>query len=174
MPSDQIIAIIPASGKGRRFGMPKAEAVLAGKSFADIIKELLHSAGIAQVHCPKNLETGSMLETLRHAISELKDQQALGYLIHPVDHPFVKASTIKLLIETFKSLPDSTIRPSFQGKSGHPVIVPSWLNIDADDNDKGLAGLIRSQVCTVIDIPVDDEGVLRNINSPEALHSLEG
>lgn len=160
-----IVAIIPASGKGERFGMPKADAMLEGKSFADVIRECLTQAGIEQVVIAKNLDTGSMLQTLRVAINELDATPSLGYLIHPVDHPFVRDETITRLIETFISLPDAVIRPSFQGRSGHPVILPHWLDFFADDDGKGLAGLIRAQVCTVIDVPVDDPGILRNVNT---------
>ncbi|MDP2400553.1 MAG: NTP transferase domain-containing protein, partial [Actinomycetota bacterium] len=114
---------------------------------------------------------GSMLETLRLCVQDLNQKPGLGYLIHPVDHPYVEVSTIVNLIEAFRSLPDAVVRPSYLGKSGHPVIVPHWLDLDADDDGKGLAGLIRSQVCTVIDIPVEDAGVLRNVNSPSDLQS---
>ena len=165
MPFEDIVAIVPASGKGRRFGQPKNKALHSGKTFTEMIRTALEEAGIKRVAIASGLETPDMLSTLRQAVRELKDSQATGYLIWPVDHPFVSAMTARALCEAFLAQPDAVIRPSYHGRSGHPVLIPAWLNLEQNDAGQGLAGLIRSQVCTVIDIPVDDASVLRNVNT---------
>jgi CTP:molybdopterin cytidylyltransferase MocA len=61
------------------------------------------------------------------------------------------------------------IRPSCNGKTGHPVLIPSSLDLFIDDNEEGLASIIRTQAKGIIDLPVEDKGILLNINRPENL-----
>lgn len=169
MPYPEITAIIPASGKGKRFGRPKAQATKGDKTFAEHISGTLREAGVEQIVVAAGHETADMLSTLREAIRALPPGAAKGYLIWPVDHPFVSVQTVSALCAAFLNQPDLVLRPSYEGKSGHPVLIPAWLDLSAEDNGNGLAGIIRAQVCSVIDLPVDDDAVLRNINYPADL-----
>lgn len=150
--------------------MPKADALLDGRSFLEISQRLLFDAGLGYVFSAVDMGTETMLDTLRAAITLLRDRNPLGYMIHLVDHPFVDTSTLTTLAEAFSASPDAVFRPSHNGKCGHPIIIPAWVDIFADDQQMGLAGIIRAQVCTVIDVPVIDPGILRNINYPQELH----
>lgn len=170
-PYPDLIGIICASGQGRRFGFPKADALLDGRSFLEISQRLLLNAGLGYVFSAVDMGTDTMLDTLRAAVTALRDRNPRGYMIHLVDHPFVEKSTLIALAEAFTAHPDAVYRPSMEGKSGHPIIIPSWVDLFADDGNAGLAGIIRTQVCTVIDVPVQDPGILRNINYPQELLS---
>lgn len=170
---DQVTAIILASGKGIRFGMPKAEADYDGKTFLEHITQTLHQAGIAQIHRAVGYQTPDMLQTLRQAVAELTSgntatsKPASGYLVFPVDFPFVKASTLATLLSEHLEKPNAIIRPSFYGFSGHPIIIPVSLNLHGDDQGKGLRGVILHSGLPIVDIQVEDEGIHRNINRPE-------
>ncbi len=169
MPCSEIIAVIPASGTGGRFGGPKVDARIGSVTFAERIVATLRQAGIRQIHIARNLDTPDMLATLRLALQEARTPEAKACLVFPVDHPFVKPNTVISLCAAWKARPDTVFRPTFQGRPGHPVLIPLWLDLMADDQGQGLAGIIRSQACSVIDVPVDDEAVLRNVNYPRDL-----
>jgi CTP:molybdopterin cytidylyltransferase MocA len=171
MPFNEIAAIIPASGKGGRFGTPKANAGLNGKTFAQMVHATLKEAGITKIILAEAYDTPDQLSTIRQAVREKLPPQATGIVVFPVDHPFVLAATVRALCNAWLSNRDAAIRPIYEGKPGHPVIIPAWLDLDQDDGGQGLAGLIRSQACTVIDLPVDDRGVVRNINAREDLNN---
>lgn len=171
MPSSELIAVIPASGRGGRFGQPKAEARYEGKAFAEHITSTLQEAGIEDVFVAVGYATPDMLATLRQAIKDLGREGVKGYLVWPVDHPFVSKDTVLSLVKAWQELQDAVIRPLHQGQSGHPIIIPAWLDLNKDDAGQGLAGLIRAQACTVIDVPVEDGAVLRNINYPKDLEN---
>jgi CTP:molybdopterin cytidylyltransferase MocA len=164
MPSCEISAVIPASGKGGRFGRPKARAVYKGKTFAEHIISTLRQAGIKNHFVADVYDTPDMLSTLRLAFRDMDFSGAKGFLIWPVDHPFVRASTVSSLCKAFMASPDAVVRPSFEGAHGHPVVIPAWLDLNENDAGEGLAGLMRAQVCTMIDVPVSDKAILRNIN----------
>ncbi len=166
-----IVALIPASGKGERFGLPKSEAKLGGLSFCERIEATLDQAGVVRVSIARDWDTPDMLSTLRVCVKNTPQHDVKGWLVFPVDHPYVKAETVTQLCQAFMQMPDAVIRPTYQGKSGHPVLIPVWLDFSEEDGGLGLAGLIRSQACTVIDLPVDDPGILKNVNHPEDMEN---
>lgn len=165
MPLSDLLAIIPASGQGQRFGMPKADAEIDGSSFAEHITGLMRAGGVENIVLARYPDSPDMLSSIKRAVSGHPGFKA--WLIWPVDHIFVRPATLQALLDTWTAMPDAVIRPVCEGRFGHPVIVPGWLDLGADHQEQGLAGLIRAQVCTRIDVPVEDIGVLRNVNRKE-------
>ncbi len=165
----KIIAIVPASGQGTRFGGPKSEAQIDGQTFAERIEATLREAGIEQIHIARDLETPDMLTTIRQTIASLEPRQAQSYLIWPVDHPLVLAKTVKAMCSMSLFMPFAIVCPSYKGKYGHPVLIPANLDLAGIDQQRGLAGIIHSGDYTVAELPVDDPGILRNINQPKDL-----
>ncbi|MDD4308790.1 MAG: NTP transferase domain-containing protein [Candidatus Cloacimonetes bacterium] len=169
----ELIAIILASGKGTRFGMPKVEANWQGSSFPEIIQATLQTAGVETIRLAKGYNTLDMLSTLRQAITELNDKHnanCSGYLIFPVDFPFVTPDTICKLLAAHHSTPMAIIRPRCDGFSGHPIIIPADFNVFGDDYKQGLKGLIMHSKTDIVDVQVEDNGVHRNINYPKDLN----
>jgi len=168
MQCPDLCAIILASGKGSRFGMPKAEALLdTGDTFLSHIRSVLAESGLTNICEIIGRDTPDMLSSLKLGISEAPSAE--GYLVFPVDFPFVLSATIVSLIQAFLANPHSVIRPVYQGKSGHPIIIPAITDVHAPDSEGGLAGIIRRQGLTILDVPVTDPGVLRNVNHPHEL-----
>lgn len=148
--------------------MPKSEASIDGQKFPEIISQSLQQVGISDILVAKGLETESMLDTLKHSIH--KREAVYDFcIVFPVDHPFVSIQTIKKLLEMAFLNPDSVIRPSFQNHLGHPIIIPKCLDIHSNDFSLGLKGIIRHSNVPCVDVPVDDYGILRNINTKEDL-----
>lgn len=48
-------------------------------------------------------------------------------LLHPADHPQVKRETIESLIRTAAEQPDRAVMPEYEGRGGHPAIVPAEM-----------------------------------------------
>ncbi|MCB5262413.1 MAG: NTP transferase domain-containing protein [Candidatus Cloacimonetes bacterium] len=158
----KVTAIILASGKGLRYGQPKSEASIDGKLFSQKISASLLDAGIRDIVLADDEDTASPLDTLRAAVSKLETKPDF-YLIFPVDHPFVSSETISILLGTAFQNPDCVIKPEFRGQRGHPIIIPSTLNIYAEA-EAGLREIIRySSIATVI-VPVEDAGIMQNVN----------
>ena len=160
----KLCAIILASGKGSRFGMPKSEARVDGLLFSELIIRSLKVAGVDSIICAKDYHTPSMLETIRQASAE---QSADFYIIFPVDHPFVQSETLRLLLAEIAT--DTIIKPSYKGRSGHPIIIPSSLDLSIDDDGEGLKGIMQKSALPIRYVEVEDIGILRNINRPDDL-----
>ncbi len=109
-----------------------------------------------------------MLSSLRLGIERLNSASS-GFLLQPVDFPLVKTDTYKRLKEAHEKSPDQIIRPAYGSQSGHPVIFPA--NVFDDFRMAPLAQgaryIINKYSHCIIDIDVDDPGILVNINTPE-------
>lgn len=164
-----IIAIIPAAGKGNRFGMPKVDASYNGITFAQKIISTLSEAGIERYILVRDVETPDMLSSIRWGAQKALSEQSEpdGWLIWPVDHPTVKAPTIRILTEVFAKNNNSVIIPRNQGRSGHPVLLPGAFVFPDKPEPLGLKGLIMQSAFPLLFVDVDDVGILFNFNTPE-------
>ena len=161
----KICAIILASGKGIRFGRPKAEALLeTGESFLQRAENLLQDCGLAGIRSVVGRDTPDMLSSLRVGISECPEMDS--YLVFPVDFPYVSKETIHSLIQAAWEYPGIVIKPTYRGDKGHPIVIPGSIDLSPEGASGGLAELIYRQGLTVLDLPVDDPGILINVNHP--------
>ena len=92
-------------------------------------------------------------------------------LVHPVDMPTLRATTLKTLL---KSAPDGTgLRPEFEGAPGIPLILSrqgaqQLLSAQGATLEPALQALALKRVT------VKDPGVVVNINSPDIYERLFG
>jgi len=162
-----IQAIILASGSGSRYGMPKSQATVDGLLFSQKISQSLLQAGVKKIFLAEDMTTDSMLQTLQQAVSQIPDIPR-QFLVWPVDHPLVKSQTISELFEVARQNPDCVIKPEYLGQRGHPILIPSTLDLQQQEYHS-LRELIRySGIGTVI-VPVEDPAVVLNINKPDDL-----
>ena len=168
----KIIAIIPAAGKGSRFGTPKVDALYNNVSFSQKIVGTLQETGITDYVVVRDVETPDMLASIRWGMQKVLSEQERpdGWLIWPVDHPMVAANTIMQLLDEFKNRTNSIIIPRHQEKSGHPIIIPGMFTIPEKPEPQGLKGLIHKSGNPVHYLEVEDSGILKNINTPEDLN----
>lgn len=99
-----------------------------------------------------------------------------GVMIALGDMPLLKPATVETLAESFvASTGETVIAPVFNGQRGHPVIFPS-LCFDALrglDGDAGARRLIASGDTALLTLPVDDPGVLQDIDTPDDIDRLK-
>lgn len=158
----KVTAIIIASDKSARRGQPQPETSIDGKLFSQKIISSLLDAGVRDIVLANHEDAASPLDTLRAAVSKLETKPDL-YLIFPEDHPLVSSQTISILLQSAFQNPDCVIKPEFRGYRGHPIIIPSSLDIYAEA-EAGLREIIRySSIATVI-VPVDDAGIMQNLS----------
>ncbi|MBU0692861.1 NTP transferase domain-containing protein [bacterium] len=188
---EKVAAIILAAGAGNRIGRAKALLPLGDSNFLDSIISHLIEAGISHIIAvispevstkldAKNYDVDFAVNGEKHAdmwssllIGVAQLRNAVGCLIIPVDHPFVKAETFRLLTESFLRQPASIIVPTYQEQSGHPVVLPfDWAKTLLQMRvEGGLRSAVKQSRLTVIRIETGDNGILRNINEPTDLES---
>ncbi|NQS89437.1 nucleotidyltransferase family protein [Patescibacteria group bacterium] len=108
------------------------------------------------------------LSSLRAAIRKVSPN-CKGILLALVDHPLVKKETYQLLRAKAFQEKDKIIIPTYKGKNGHPVIFSSLFfpELMKAPLDQGARYVVRNHTEKIIFLPVEDEGVIFNIDTPE-------
>lgn len=187
------VAIILAAGEARKMGYSKALIEHeGGKSFLQSLTSTFGKAGCSvigvigkdadavrdqhpAIHLVENERwQDGQLGSVKSGLEVAFEDGADIVLIHPVDMPALRASTLKSLI---KAMGDSVeaIRPEFEGASGFPILLSRGAAERIRDRDSGettLEGAVRG--LQIRRIPVKDPGVVVNINTPETYERLFG
>jgi molybdenum cofactor cytidylyltransferase len=107
-----------------------------------------------------------MLESIRLGLREIPSDVAAVF-IWPADHPAVSAGTVQELARSAD--PARALIPSWRSRRGHPALVGRQLlpAIAEIPSGEGLRHLWRTAAQAVVEIAVEDPGVVRNIDTPE-------
>ena len=95
-----------------------------------------------------------------------------GYLLALGDMPQISTETIADLIESFGSAPvhqEGIHVPTFKGRRGHPVLFGSRYagELVALKGDTGARSLLEHHATRVVEIAVNDAGILQDFDTPE-------
>ncbi|MBI3602669.1 MAG: nucleotidyltransferase family protein [Candidatus Omnitrophica bacterium] len=188
-----ISCILLTAGESLRFGSPKALAQISStktieflqqKLIQSLVEEIIivtgaHEALIAPYvfnHSKVRLvynkdykmgQTSSFQTALRSV-----DKNSHGFMLLPVDYPFVLTKTMDDLVNAFQQQNPDILIPAYQGKHGHPPIFHQSLKKDLLDfsANKGLDSFIRQRQVHILE--VHDSGIIQTFNTPEELKDL--
>ena len=113
---------------------------------------------------------GAMFESLRAGLSKVQEMDASAdIVIQPGDHPFVSLEVLEHLLEESGRHPNRAVMPQYQGKGGHPVLVPSSLlePLLQWEGGGGLRDYWRSNPDACCRVEVDDPFVIQDLDTPE-------
>jgi molybdenum cofactor cytidylyltransferase len=92
-----------------------------------------------------------------------------GIIVTPVDAPFVRASTVRALLAAAESRGAPIVRPTHHGQHGHPVVFTRAVFDELRHADRavGAKAVVHAHAHDLMDLEVDDPGVLHDIDSPD-------
>ena len=177
-----IACAVLAAGQGTRFGEPKAAARLrSGERFLDVVIRVategdlspilavvqpgidvpLPARAIINPH-PRSEQAAS----LRLALAGLANDPAQAVVVWPVDHPFVHLVSVLALVDAFKRTRAPIVLPVHAGRRGHPVLFARtvWLELMTTSTG-GARTVVHAHAASVVEVPVPDEGVTRDIDT---------
>lgn len=185
------VAIILAAGKPQKMSDPKALIEHeGGKSFLQSLASTFGKAGggvlgvvgfeedkVREQHPSLELVTSrewekSLMASVRAGLDEaLKDSPEV-VLLHPVDMPSVRTTTLKTLLKAVGES-GTVLRPEFEGAPGWPLILTADMarklrDAEGDDLEAAVRTLSPRR------LPVKDPGVVVNINNPDVYERLFG
>jgi molybdenum cofactor cytidylyltransferase len=187
----QYVGILLAAGRGRRFDpagvqdkllqpLPDGEpvATAAAKNLlaalpdvvavvrpeAAVLAAQLRILGCDVSECP--LADEGMGASLVHGIAQASD--AAGWVIALADMPYVMPETITTLLDKMQAGADIAA-PMFHGRRGNPVAfsrahLNSLLELGGDQGARSLLAKFP-----VVEVEVDDEGIVLDIDSADDL-----
>jgi molybdenum cofactor cytidylyltransferase len=187
--TDAVAGVVPASGRSARMGTPKPLLDAGGTTFLARILESLRGGGASPLlvvvrdllgpiaaearRCGGEVVLNSHpaegpISSLRAALKALPpDSGAIVFC--PVDHPLFREATVRALIGEFLRARPPLLVPTFQGRRGHPVLLGRRLFPELLEGDlpEGARTVIRRYLHEGLQVPVDDPGILADIDTPD-------
>jgi molybdenum cofactor cytidylyltransferase len=186
-----IAAVVLAAGDSARMGRPKALLEWEGGTFLEAVCRRLREAGVwdAAVVLGRDAETvlngwrrgnervvvnprpdEGMISSVRLGLKALDASPAVGAaLICLADMPAVRVETIRFLCDEWRRNRGFMLVPRFKGKRGHPLVLDAryWHETSLAPDDQGLHWVTHRHPGTLIDVDVDDPGVVSDADTPE-------
>jgi molybdenum cofactor cytidylyltransferase len=97
------------------------------------------------------------------------------WLLVPADHPVLLPGTVTALVEAARVHPGRILVPTYRGRPGHPTLF-AWkhaLEVDQIPADMGFNWIVRRHSADVVEVPVENEGVLLDLDTPEDYERLK-
>ncbi|MCP4674907.1 MAG: NTP transferase domain-containing protein [Deltaproteobacteria bacterium] len=187
------IAVILAAGEGRRAGGYKPLWPMGNQLVIDHVIEAASSTcseiRVVGGACFNELE--SHLKTRRPEVKRVRNQNwkeggmfssvqaglagcEVPVFIHPADIPLAGASTYCALASAFAGHSADFYRPIYNERGGHPVLLAPVAVRRAIDADPAanLREVLRA--CIRLDVPMENELILRDIDFVEDYEELKG
>jgi molybdenum cofactor cytidylyltransferase len=182
--------VILAAGSSRRMGKPKPLLGIDGEIFINRILANMSAAGLTRILIVLGEHAGAVrsalaggikagivinpapehgqLSSIQSALDQV-DPTTTGVLLVLVDHPLVRGETYRQILETAVKDPDRIIIPNYHGRNGHPVYFGRKFFSDLKNAplDQGARYVVNKYRSEVIAIPVEDDGILKDIDDPE-------
>ena len=190
---DPVPAVILAAGGSTRMGRTKALLPLpgGGTALARVVAacrgggcaEVLVVAGAdadavssaARAAGARPVENGAWARgrstSVKAALPHLPPGSR-ALLLFPVDHPLAGAAAVAALLAAWRADPAAeVVLPVHGGRRGHPVLFAArtFPEIAVLGDDEPLHAVVHRPGRRVLEVPVEDDGVLRNIDRPEDL-----
>lgn len=186
-------AIVLAAGESRRMGRPKAGLLTApeGPTFAAALVGALRLSCIADVTVVAGAHPDAVraalaaqpgarvidnpgwrdgqLSSLRAGLAAVDRPDLEALVVALVDCPLVRPATIETLIDAWRRTRAPIVRPAIGERHGHPVIFDraTFADLRRAPLDRGAKAVIEAWRSQVLDLPVDDAGVLADIDTPD-------
>lgn len=194
------LAIVPAAGASRRMGRPKLLLPFGNTTILGALAAALRAGGaspVVIVAAPDDPELREwarafgamvalnpdpdrgMLSSIREGLAALGGPARLAQrgevvLVAPADLPALRPATVAELLWRRAAAGAPLAVPAYQGKRGHPLaIAPDLLpEVESLDLSVGLKQLLERHAASVLEVPVEDPGAVRDVDTPDDYQRL--
>ncbi len=187
-----LAAVILAAGESQRMGSPKPLLDYHGRPFLEhligvtrhpkiSLTRVVLGANAEEIRDRLKLDPATVvvnpqwekgqLSSIQAGLCSLPPGATDGILLCLVDHPLITASLVGELVESYYSAEKLIVLPTHKGKRGHPVIFSSRLYAEllAAPLETGARAVVWAHTADLLEVPTVEEGVVLNLNDPEAL-----
>ena len=184
----KLLGVVPACGLSTRMGSAKALLDAGGQSFLVRVVSALAAGGCDPVVVVAREADGAVAREAEAAgavvaanpdpdegpISSIRLALARwgggmdGCAVCPVDHPLVAGATVRSLAACFEGGSADIVLPTWRGRRGHPAIFHRRLFPELLDPalPVGARTVVRRRLSRVCECPVEDAGVIADIDTP--------
>ncbi len=195
VPRGEVAAILLAAGSSSRMGRPKPLSRLGGKPLLAHSLDALRASRVREIIVvlgsdAESIRRGVPLDGTRVVLNarfaegmsssiragvQAASERAEAFLIVLGDQPLVAAATIAGLIARYQTTHGLAVVPTFRGRRGNPVLFDRSLlpEIQTIRGDIGCRALLSAHAAEVVELPVDDPGILLDVDTPHDLEALD-
>lgn len=96
----------------------------------------------------------------------LESNRSSAVLLHPGDHPAVAATTLETLLNLQVQHPEWVLIPEYQGRGGHPVLIPNKIasSLLTADCPSGLGHYWSQHAELCLRVSVEDASVVKDVD----------
>ena len=122
------------------------------------------------------LAAAGQLSSVVAAVNAVDHPGTRALVITPVDVPLVRDASVAALIAAFLRTGAPIVRATSGGRHGHPVIFGHALfgELRRADPSVGAKAVVRAHDAEIVNVEVDDPGVLAEVDAPEDYARLFG
>ena len=199
LPWRVLSAVILAAGDSSRMGSPKAALLTPdGDSFIAHIVRTLRTAGVDDLVIvtgrhhdavidaldrltlaprivrnpdPSRGQLSSLLAGMDAVVTSRTD----AVMMTLVDVPLVRVSTVTAVLDEWRRTRAPIVRPAIGDRHGHPVIFDRAVfdEIRRAPLDAGAKSVVRAHEHEIVNVPVDDDGCVRDVDTPSDYDRLQ-
>jgi molybdenum cofactor cytidylyltransferase len=188
-----IPAVILAAGKSTRMGRSKASLPLGTtetfltriiRTFqqadvddlvvvlghdAEAIRERVTARGFTPRFVVNPDYERGQLSSIQTGLAAVDRPGVTAMLLTLVDVPLVSASTVRAVLEHYRTIHAPIVRPTRGSTHGHPVLIDRALfnALRTADAEQGAKPVIRAHASAAGDLPIADDGAFLDIDTPE-------
>ncbi len=185
-----VYGVLPAAGMSRRMGTPKqslpygastmtghvARTMLAANLDAVVVVTRTELVGAIDLPEDQRLLLAindapmtQMMDSIRLGLDTLESahrtHHGAGIFVIPADMPTVPVAACVKCVDTFRANPTNIIIATCHGSRGHPIIFPLALQSVLDAITGGLNELPLRRADLVLETPIDDPAILRDVDT---------
>lgn len=190
-------AVVLAAGRSSRMGTLKQLLTVGGSTALERTLAAILAAGVDQtvlvlgfaadeiqrqlspgllegINVVMNQEYASgMASSLRAGLSAFGEQMQAA-LIVLADQPLVRTATVDRIVERYRATHADIVIPHYQGKRGNPVLLNRAVFPEAMalEGDTGCRAIFGSHANRIVQVDVDDPGILQDMDTPEDYERL--
>ncbi len=191
-----VAAIVLAAGRSERMGRPKPLLPCGDLTFLETILATLGACAIRDVrvvlgHGAEEVRESirlpdgvavlnprydsGMLSSVRCGIEALPPGTT-AFLLWPVDHPLVRNDTLARLVDALAESDRGIAIPTFGGRRGHPATFAARMAplLSGAPDGVGARAVLRQHPDQVLEVGVEDPGVVTDIDTPDAYRRAFG
>ena len=178
-----------AAGRSTRMGEPKPLVRLGDRRLLERVLDSLLASRVSQTILVLGDSAGKILgevetdgarvienpsfrdgmsSSLRRGVAELPGTAGAFFVVLG-DQPFVRSGTYDALIAARESTGARVVIPTYRGVRGNPVLLDRTLGPEAESitGDRGCRAIHQRHPEETLEVPVDDPGVLIDLDTPE-------
>jgi len=193
-----LAGVVLAAGASSRMGQPKAllhigretflsrilrsvRAVAGNRAIVTVARGDRNILGHIDLRYYRVLENArppaaEQIGSIQTAIESVINLPVEAAIVWPVDHPVVTEGTVRNLAAAFLRSRRPVVMPVFRGHRGHPVVLSRVVfgELLSAPPAEGAKAVVRRDGARILEVEVEDPGVVEDIDCPADYARLLG